>query len=167
MRNLLLLIALIALSCLPLCVSANNSREHFSIPKGWQKFEAKQYLTFYIPRSMRLASSERCEECAWGSNFRNNRIWLFSEYTSWNEEYAVSYLEKQQEYVKEMVQIDGHKAKLQSWRDEHEVRGFSYIAEARFYKSDGKLRARLWAHCKTRQDVETAKQIFRTVNFPD
>jgi hypothetical protein len=112
-------------------------------------------------------SSERCEECAWGSSFRNGRIWLFAEYTSWNEEYTSQYLEKQQEYVKELVQVDGHTTKIQSWRDEHEVHGFSYSAEARFYKSDGRLRAHLLAHCKTRRDVETAKQIFRSVDFPD
>jgi hypothetical protein len=166
MRKLPLLIAVsclvIAVSCLPLCVSGNSS-----IPKGWQKFEAKQYLTFYMPRTMRLASTERCEECAWGSNFRNNQIWLFAEYTSWNEGYGSEYLAKQKEYLKEWIEIDGKKAKIQSWRGEEEARGYTYFSEVRFYKSDGKLLAHLWAHCKGRADVETAKQIFRTVNFPD
>src|SRR5262245_33142745 len=163
MRNISLKIASCALL---LCLSWSGGA-HVSVPKGWRKFEAKQYLSFYVPRSMRLTSEERCEECAWGSNFKNSRIWLFAEYTSWNEGYAPQYLAKQKEYVKEWIEIDRKKTKIQTWRGEEEAQGYTYFAEARFYKSDGKLLAHLWAHCKVRADIDVAKRIFRTVDFPE
>jgi hypothetical protein len=64
---------------------------------------------------MRLSSAERCQECAWGSTFSNGRIRLHAEFSTWNEEYTAQYLEKQQEYVKEWTEIDGKRAKIQSF----------------------------------------------------
>jgi hypothetical protein len=64
---------------------------------------------------MKLSSVERSVECAWGSTFSDNRISVHGEYSDWNEEYAPHYLAKQQEYVKELTEIDGKSAKIQTW----------------------------------------------------
>ena len=136
-----------------------------SIPDGWRKIDAEGRFTFSLPESMKLSSNVRCVECAWGSTYSDARILLYAEYTSWNEEYASHYLAKQKEYVKELTEVDGRKAKIQSWRAEDSPEGFGYIAEVRFYGADGKLVARMSALCKEGRDVETAKQVFRTVDF--
>lgn len=144
----------------------NAAVAQISIPNGWRKIDAEGHFTFYLPESMKLRSEVRCVECAWGSTFSDDRIRLYAEYTSWNEEYAPQYLAKQKEYGTELTEIDGKKAKIQSWRSEDSPKGFRYIAEVRFYEVDGKLIARMSSSCKEGRDVEIVKQIFRTVDFP-
>jgi hypothetical protein len=135
-----------------------------SIPHGWQRIDAEGYFSFYLPPSMQLRSTERCVECAWGSTYADERICLYAAYTSWNEEYAEQYLTKQADYQKQITEIGGKKAKVQSWRNQDSPYGFAYTAEVRFYGGKGKLVARLSASCKAQSDVDTAKQIFRTAN---
>jgi hypothetical protein len=133
------------------------------IPNGWQRIDADGYFSFYLPPRMQLRSTERCEECTWGSTYADGRMRLYAEYTSWNEEYAEEYLTKRSDYQKQIIEIGGKKAKVQSWRIENSPEGFAYTAEVRFYGGNGKLVARLSASCKAESDVDTAKQIFRTV----
>ena len=132
------------------------------IPGGWHRIDGDGYFSFYLPPNMQLHSTERCEECAWGSTYADDRIRLYAEYTSWNEEYAEQYLTKQIDYQKQITEIGGKKAKVQSWRTQDSPEGFAYTAEVRFYGGNGKLVARLSASCKAQSDVNTAKQIFRT-----
>lgn len=122
-------------------------------------------MTFYLPNDMRLESAEMCWECAWGSTYSNDRIRLHATYTSWNEEYAQHYLAKQAEYVKEMVTIDGNRAKIQSWRLEQVVDKYNLTIEVRVYDSSGKLKAMMSAWCKKGSDLETAKKIFMSMQF--
>jgi hypothetical protein len=159
MRGLIFTVSLIILAgCL-----ASKPIAKEPIPSGWQRIDAEGYFSFYLPPGMQLRSTERCEECAWGSTYADDRILLHAEYTSWNEEYAEPYLTKQPDYQKQITEIGGKKAKVQSWRTQDSPEQFAYIAEVRFYGSDGKLVARLSASCKAQHDVDTAKQIFRTV----
>jgi hypothetical protein len=132
------------------------------IPDGWKRIDAEGYFSFYLPPSMQLRSTARCEECAWGSSYGDHPIRLYAEYTSWNEEYAEQYLTKQPDYQKQITEIGGKRAKVQSWRNQDSAGGFAYTAEVRFYGGNGKLVARLSASCKAQSDVNTAKQIFRT-----
>ena len=111
-----------------------------------------------------MSTTERCVECAWGSTYADERIRLYAEYTSWNEEYAEQYLTKQADYQKQITEIGGKKAKVQSWRNQDSPRGFAYTEEVRFYGGKGELVARLSVSCKAQSDVDTAKQIFRTAN---
>jgi hypothetical protein len=136
-----------------------------AIPEGWKKVEAEKFMTFYLPNGMRPESEERCVECAWGSIYSDDRIRLYAEYTSWNEEYAPHYLAKQAEYVKEMTTIDGNSAKIQSWRLERAVNGYNLTTEVRIYDAAGKLKARMSALCKESDDIETAKKVFMTIKF--
>jgi hypothetical protein len=136
------------------------------IPRGWYKVNAEGRFTFRLPKSMKLNGTQRCEECGWGSSFSNKRIGLHAESTSWDAGYAPHYLARQEEYVKELTEIDGRKARIESWRSGDAPEGFKYFAEVKYYGADGKLVARLSAWCRGRHDVETAKQIFRTIDFP-
>jgi len=111
---------------------------------------------------MHLRSTERCEECAWGSSYADERIRLHATYTSWNEGYSKDYLLKQAEYQNETTEIAGKKTRIDSWRTSDSSDGFLYIAEARFFGADGKLVARFSASSKSQSDLETVKQIFRT-----
>jgi hypothetical protein len=133
------------------------------IPNGWQRIDADGYFAFYLPPSIHLLSTERCEECAWGSTYADDNIRLGAEYTHWNDGYSLEYLAKQPEYQKQITEIAGKKVTIQSWRSLEPTDGFAYIVEARFYGGDGKLVARMTALCKSQADMETAKQIFRTV----
>jgi hypothetical protein len=72
-------------------------------------------------------------------------------------------LNRQPEYQRQITEIGGKKAKIESWRSSELPDGFAYLAEARFYGDNGRLAARLSASCKLPSDVDTAKQIFRTV----
>jgi hypothetical protein len=134
-----------------------------TVPPGWQRIDAEGYFAFYLPSSMQLRSTKRCEECAWGSTYADEHISLHATYTSWNEGYTAEYLNRQPEYQRQITEIGGKKAKIESWRSSELPDGFAYFAEARFYGDNGKLTARLSASCKLPSDVDTAKQIFRTV----
>ena len=158
MRRLILPIGVIILAG---CLASKPSAQE-PIPNGWQRIDAKGYFSFYLPPSMQLRSTERCEECTWGSTYADDRIRLYAEYTSWNEEYAEQYLTKQPDYQKQITEIGGKKAKVQSWRNQDSPDGFAYTAEVRFYGGNGKLVARLSASCKAQSDIDMAKQIFRT-----
>ena len=118
-----------------------------SAPPGWQRIDAEGYFVFYLPASMHLRDRKRCEECAWGSTYVDERIQLHATFTSWNEGYTAEYLAKQAEYQRQNTEIGGKKAKIQSWRSSELPDGFDYFAEARFYGDDGKLVARLSASC--------------------
>ena len=144
---------------------AQASKVGPAIPEGWERIEADKFMTFYLPKGMRIDSKERCMECAWGSTYSNDRIRLYAEYTSWNEEYAPHYLAKQAEYVKEMITIDGNRAKVQSWRLEQVVDEYKLTIEVRACDSSGKLKAMMYALCKEGSDLETAKKIFNTIQF--
>jgi hypothetical protein len=114
---------------------------------------------------MRLENKYTCPECNWGSTYSNDRIRLYAEYSSWNEEYAQDYLDKQAEYIKELTIIDGNRAKIQSWRLEQVVKEYNRTIEVRIYDSSGILKARMSALCKAGSDFETAKKIFMTIKF--
>ena len=157
MRILLLASLLLVVSC-----GANRFAQDI-VPPGWQRIDADGYFGFYLPASMQLRSTTRCEECAWGSTYADERISLHATYTSWNEGYTAEYLNRQPEYQRQIAEIGGKKAKIESWRSSEPPNGFAYFAEARFYGDDGKLVARLSAWCKLQSDVDIAKQIFRTV----
>jgi hypothetical protein len=158
MRILLLTSLLVISTCL--VVPKRIAQE--PIPSDWQRVDAEGYFAFHLPPTMQLLTTERCVECAWGSTYADDHIRLLAEYTSWNEGYAPEYLAKQPEYEKQTAEIAGKTTKLQSWRTS-EFDGFAYVAEARFFGSNGKLLARLSALCKSRPDVQTAKRIFSTV----
>jgi hypothetical protein len=125
--------------------------------------DAQGYFAFYLPASMQLRSTVRCEECAWGSSYEGESIRLHATYTSWDEGYSTEYLAKQREYHIESIEIGGKRAVVQSWRSTDSQDGFAYVAEARFYADNGKLVARFSASGKSQADVDIAKQIFRTV----
>jgi len=162
MKYLLILIIAGLLSLA--CTKAHNPES--IVPEGWNRIEADNFFTFYLPKSMQLISEERCEECAWGSAYSDSEVRLYAEYSSWNEEYAAQYLAKQAEYMKEMAAIDGKRAKIQAWQLEQPVVGYYFTAEVRIYDSEtGKMRARISALCKERNDLETAKEIFKTIKF--
>lgn len=115
---------------------------------------------------MRLTSEETCVECAWGSTFSDDRINLHATYCSWDEGYAPHYLARQFEYRKESLTIVGKRAKIQTWRWDEPRQTYNYYAEVKFYSSvDGKMVAWMSALCKEALDVETAKQIFNTIEF--
>jgi len=141
MTNLLisLTIGWLFISC------AQTSKVGPAIPKGWKRVEGGKFMTFYLPKDMRLESAEMCVECAWGSTYSNDRMRLHATYTSWNEEYAQDYLAKKAEYIKEMKTIDGNRAKIQSWRLEKAVGEYNLTIEVRVYDSSGKLKAMMVA----------------------
>ena len=133
------------------------------IPSDWQRIDAGGYFAFYLPPSMQLRSRKQCEECAWGGTYADAHISLHATYTSWNEGYSAEYLTKQPEYQRQITEIGGKKATIQSWQTPNSTNGFLYIAEARFFVGNGRLVARLSAFCKSQRDLETAKHIFTTV----
>jgi hypothetical protein len=165
MRNFTVLKTILLLS---LITHVASMASQALVPKGWRKIDAGSRFTFHLPKSMKLIGNKMCEECGWSGQFSNRRISLHVVSTDLtvNERYAARNHAKQKEYVKELIEIDGRKGTMVSWRPEESPQGFSYFAEVSFYGADGILLARLEAWCKGRHEVETAKQIFRTVNFP-
>lgn len=161
-QNLLIAFLSLLVGCFYLSALAGQG----DIPDGWTRIDAEGHFTFRVPKSMKLSSEERCVECAWGSTFSDNRINLHATYSSWDEGYAEHYLARQSEYKKETLTIAGRKAKIQTWRWERPVRGYSYYAEVKFYSlTDGRMVAEMKALCREGRDVDTAKRIFTTVKF--
>jgi hypothetical protein len=157
--RILLLSSLLVVST---CFVAPRQVVQEPIPPGWERVDAEGYFTFYLPPTMKLLTTERCEECAWGSTYADEHIRLLAEYTSWNEGYAAAYLAKQPEYETQTIEVAGKTTRVESWRTS-EFDGFAYIVEARFFGGNQKLLARLSTLCKSQPDVQTAKRIFSTV----
>lgn len=135
------------------------------IPGGWHKVEAEGLFAFHLPKSMKLTSTEMVLEARWGSGFSDSRISLYAEYSSWPEGWAPEYLAKQLEYEREAIEISGRRAIVRSWRWVEPSSKYKYEAEVRIYDAQGEKLVEMDAGCKDRQDVETAKQIFKTVEF--
>jgi hypothetical protein len=136
------------------------------VPAGWYKVDAKGLFAFYLPDSMRLSSREQSLEATWGSAFSNRRMQVYAEYSTWPEGYAPEYLAQQFEYEKERTEIDGRSAVVQSWRWADPHHPYDYHAEVRIYDAQGKKLLDMSAGCKDRQDVEIARKIFKTIQFP-
>ena len=115
---------------------------------------------------MKVSSNEMSEEAAWGSSFSTNGIRLYAEYSSWEEGYTAAYLAKQFEYEKERIELNGMKVLVHSWRWAEPSTNYKYEAEVRVYDAQGKMLVRMSADCRERSDVELAKRIFMTVQFP-
>jgi hypothetical protein len=159
----LLTIALVSLSPL---ISPQGQPRTAPVPEGWREIRAGKFFTFSLPQAMRLRNEETCMECGWGSTFADGRISLHATYSSWDEGYAEHYIARQSEYQKESLTIDGRKARIQTWRWERPVRGYKYFAEVKFYSpTGGKMEAEMRALCREARDVETARRIFKTVEF--
>ena len=139
---------------------------HPLVPADWNKVTADGLFAFYLPRNMKVSGNEVSLEAAWGRSFSNNGIRLYTEYSSWEERYAATYLAKQFEYQKERIELNGRKALVHSWRWAEPATIYKYEAEFRIYDAQGKMLVRMSADCKDRTDVELAKRIFMTVQFP-
>lgn len=139
---------------------------HPSIPADWNKVTADGLFSFHLPENMKVSSYETSVESAWGRSFSNDGIRLYAEYSSWEEGYAAAYLAKQFEYEKERIEFSGRKAVVHSWRWAEPPGIYKYEAEFRLYDARGKMLVRMSADCRERADVETAKRIFTTVQFP-
>lgn len=137
-----------------------------SIPADWNKVTADGLFSFYVPKNMKVSSNEMSEEAAWGRSFSNDGIRLYAEYSSWEEGYTSEYLAKQFEYEKERIELNGRKALVHSWRWAEPATHYKYEAEVRVYDAQGKMLVRMSADCMERSDVELAKRIFMTVQFP-
>jgi hypothetical protein len=137
-----------------------------SVPAGWSKVTADRLFSFYLPTNMKVSGNEVSEETAWGSSFSNNGMRLYAEYSSWEEGYAATYLAKQFEYEKERIELNGRKALVHSWRWAEPPGIYKYEAEFRIYDAQGRMLVRMSADCRERADVELAKRIFTTVEFP-
>jgi hypothetical protein len=137
------------------------------IPAGWNKITAEGLFGFYVPKSMKVSGNEVSIEASWGRSFSNNGIRLYTEYSSWEEGYDTAYLAKQFEYEKERIEVDGRKAVVHSWRWAEPRGSYKYRAELRIYDTKGRMLVRMSADCRGRADVELAKRIFMTVEFPD
>jgi hypothetical protein len=55
---------------------------------------------------------------------------------------------------------------VQSWRWAEPATRYNYEAEVRVYDARDRMLVRMSAGCMDRADVELAKQIFKTVEFP-
>jgi len=131
----------------------------------WYRVNGNGYLTFYLPQTIKLRSTERSQEAAWGSVFSDDRIRVFAEYTTFGEEWAESHLEKQNTYQKEFVDIDGRKAKIRSWCWATPETKFKCQAEL-IISDVPKNWAKLAVDVKHQRDLELARRIFQTVSLP-
>ena len=136
------------------------------IPAGWYKVTAGGLFSFHLPKDVKVSGYEMSEESSWGRSFSNNGIRLHAEYSSWDEGYAATYLAKQFEYDKERIELNGRKAVVHSWRWAEPANPYKYKAEFRIYDAQGRMLVRMSADCRERAEVQVAKQIFMTVEFP-
>jgi hypothetical protein len=136
------------------------------IPADWNKVTADGLFSFYVPKNMKVSGYQMSEESAWGRSFSNKGMRLYAEYSSWDERYAADYLAKQFEHEREGIELNGRKAVVQSWRWAEPATRYKYEAEVRVYDARDRMLVRMSADCMDRADVELAKQIFKTVEFP-
>jgi hypothetical protein len=162
-RNILLLfIGLIIIAC------DRVPKTQPKIPEGWNQIKADRFFTFYLPGSMKLVIAAGSPESEWGSTYSNDQMTLGAEYGSWGGEMAADYLAKQAEYQKVITTIDGKTAKIQSWRLEEANWNHDYKHTAHlllYNPHNGKRMAEMTVLCYQSSEIETAKQIFNTIQF--
>lgn len=138
------------------------------MPERWYEVQADGLFTFYLPKSLKLTSPGGSPESEWGSTFANDQMYLHADYGSWGGETAPEYLAKQAEYHKEITNIDGMTAKIQSYRigEGNWGHDYKYATELHIYTSnDSEKKLSMGFMCKQRSDIEIAKKIFNSIQF--
>ena len=146
--------------------SNNNTDAQFSVPSGWRKIDADGKFSFYLPPDMRDTGIRGMENLH--REYTNGRMHLSYDY----EPYGYLSYERRarkfgNDFQETQLQIDGRKSFLFVYRDLDRKSRPTYNAD--LYVGDlpnSEVTVRMWISSRSARDVETAKTIFQTINFP-
>lgn len=126
----------------------------------WIAIDAKQY-SFYIPPDMKEDHNAVFQEG--GALYRNDVISLSSDYGPWSD--PLTHIEKP--WITEQTErIDGRWAKIVNFHNPGSGHPFDYVMAVHFSDTgDPKSKLTLFATCKSPEEYETLRTIFRTVKF--
>lgn len=134
----------------------------------WYEVKADKFFTFSLPQNLPVTIPAGNPESAWGSTYANEQMTLYAQYSSYGEEVDAEYAAKQAEYKKEITNIDGRRAKIQSWRlpEENWGHDYKYYAGLVLYdQGTGKQIASMRLLSKQREGIDLANEIFKTIKF--
>lgn len=167
MRNFRFLAIIVFLS---FCVSADALSTQESIPDGWTKIDARGQFTFFLPQDMKLDCVEPCGAGSWSKAYRGDRLRLYTSYTTHTSLVEKFYLAEDMpqmpDYENEITEIDGRRARIMSARDDGH-KELKYVVELQLFNDKEEKIIWMAAKCKDRSEIEVAKKIFRTIDFPD
>jgi hypothetical protein len=151
----------------PFAVVSNNSlNAQNSIPSGWRKVDANGKFNFYLPPSMWDTGASGIEE--FHKEFTNGRIHLSFDYEPMG---ILAYSKRTVAFGKNFeeteLQVDGKKSYLFVYQGLDRKKRRTYNAD--FYVGDlpnGHSILHMWVTTWSPKNVETAKQIFQTIDFP-
>lgn len=154
-RQLLLIAVCSALSgCTP-STSVNP-------PNGWVQVDAKKF-SFYVPSDIKAVPVRGIDSFV--GEYKCDSISLSFDYGQYSNR-----LENEGEsgYASRKERIGGKSAKIASFHYPNTGHPFDHAIGVHFPQVAGKeVRLTVFATCKTTNDYETAKTIFRTIKFVD
>jgi hypothetical protein len=152
----------------PLIPEANTSipDKQDSAPSGWRKIDADGKFSFYLPPDMRDIGRGSIEN--FHREYTNGRLHLSFDYDPFfYRSYENRALAFGKDFQEIELQVDGKKAFVFVYQTKDWKKRRIYLAE--FWVGDlpnGEVILTMTADGRSLQAMETAKTIFRTVEFP-
>jgi len=137
-----------------------------SVPSGWRKIDANGKFIFYLPPGMRDTGISNLE--GFHKEYSNGRLHLSFDHEPMD---ILAYSNRTVAFGKNFqeteLQVDGRKSYLFVYQGLDRKKRRTYNAD--LYVGDlpnGHSVLHMWVTSRSAQNVETAKMIFQTIEFP-
>ena len=155
--NLLLVCTLLAMasSCTPA-----TSDTSVSPPSGWVQIDAREF-SFYVPPDMKAVPVQGIDSFV--GEYKGESISLDFDYGHWSNRLDD---EEEPNFIANEERIGGKKARVVSYDAPNSIHTYDYAIAVHFREvNENDNRLTVYATCKTANDRETARTIFRTIKF--
>jgi hypothetical protein len=145
----------------------NNSAQNLKVPSDWKKVSACA-TSFFVPQDFKETDREITDSCV--RTFGDGKIWLHIDYGYYGG--ASKNKKTVTDFKDEFIKINGKKAQLATYRED--FADAENVLVARIYvvvdKSEKKTKGlttslNMEVVLKNEKDLETARQIFRSIRF--
>jgi len=131
-----------------------------SPPFGWVQIDAREF-SFYVPPDVKAVPVQGIDSFV--GEYNGDSISLNFDYGHYSD--PLDYKERTN-YIAHDERIDDKKARVVSYDNPGSGHPFDYAIGIHFPEVNGKdIRLTVYATCKTTNDYETARTVFRTIKF--
>lgn len=145
----------------------NNFAQKIEVPSDWKKVSACK-MSFFVPQDFKEKDEEGVDSCV--TSFGNGKIWLNIDYGYYGG--ASENDETVKNFKQEFIKIDGKKAQLAIYREDFADAKNVLMAEIYVVMDTSEKKTKgvttslnMEIGLESEKDLETAKQIFRSIRF--
>jgi len=132
-----------------------------SPPSGWVQVDAKKFV-FFVPPDIKPVPVHGIDSFV--GEYQGNSISLSFDYGLYSDDLTTA--EGGSDYSSHLERIGGKKARISSFYFPNTGHPFDNAIGVHFPEAGGKnIKLTVFATCKTTNDYETARRIFRTIKF--